>query len=250
MEVMFARIARNVYGALAFTVFLVTMVCVCGLIIIGPTLAIRRATGRVGIRFACALIGCPIRVQGAEHLPQTPAIVVSNHASYLDGLVMTAALPARYTFLVQSGAASWPLVGVTIRRMGVRFVNRTAPREAAAAMKDLVRRTQEGESFTIFAEGTFERAPGLLPFQNGAFLIAAKAGVPVVPAVICGTRQILPDGSRLFGRSTIRIRLLPPIAPDGTARDAAHTLRDAARAVILAHCGEPDAQRAAAAPET
>ncbi len=248
MGAMFARTARSVYGAIAFAVFLTVMVIVCGLIISGPTLAIRRAIGRAGIRCAFASIGCPIRVQGLEFLPAQPAIVVSNHASYLDGLVMTAALPARFTFLVQSGAAGWPLVGITIRRMGVRFVNRGSPREAAAAMKDLIDRAQKGESFTIFAEGTFKRPPGLLAFQSGAFLIAAKSGLPIVPTVICGTRKILPEDARLFTRATVQVRVLPALMTQGQARDAAARLRDAARTAILAHCGEPDAAHAEAPP--
>ena len=72
-------------------------------------------------------------------------------------------------------------------------------------------------------------------------MIAQKAGVPVVPAVICGTRQLFGEGMRLPGYSRISITILPAIAPVGAGRDAVNILRDATRAAILAHCGEPDA---------
>ncbi len=246
---MLTRIGRTVYGIFASAIFLAVMGVVCLLIIIGPTLAIRRATGRWGIRLAFLAIGCPIITEGFENLPAGAAICVSNHSSYVDGLVLTAALPARYHFLVQSGAAKWPVVGVTIRRMGVHFVNRGAPREAAAVMKALLKGAKTGESYTIFAEGTFERDPGLLPFQSGAFLIASRAGVPIAPTVIQGTRRILPDGAKLFWHSVIRIKVLPALTASGEGREAANALRDATRAAILCHCGEPDAKGKAEATE-
>lgn len=237
---MLARTFRTLYGVCAALGFALLILPLCLLIIAGPTLAIRRAIGRIGVRLATALIGCPIRVQGLEHVPPGPCVCVANHASYLDGLVLTAALPARFSFLVQHGAAGWPLVGWTIARMGVSFVNRGSPREAAAATRELIRRIRGGESFTIFAEGTFRREPGLLPFQTGAFAIASRAQVPVLPAVIRGTRTIFPEGARLPRRQRIDIELLPAIHAEGSDRQAASQLRDHVRGAILAASGEPD----------
>lgn len=236
----FCALAYGLYAALALAAVFLPL---CVLIILAPTLALRRAIGRAGVRLALAAIGQPLRVSGLEHLPAGPCVCVANHASYVDGLVLTAALPARFTFLVQHGAARWPLIGWTITRMGVSFVNRGAAREAAQATRELLRRLHAGESFTIFAEGTFREPPGLLPFHNGAFVIAAKAQVPVAPAVIHGTRQLFGQGMRLPGWSSVRIELLPAIHPAGEGREAAGTLRDAARDAILARCGEPDACR-------
>ena len=243
----FFRLAYGLYAAIALALVIVPL---CLLIIAGPTLTVRRAIGRAGVKLAMLAIGQPLRVRGLEHLPAGPAVCVANHASYVDGLVLTAALPARFTFLVQSGAATWPLAGWTIRRMGVSFVNRKSARDAAQATHDLLRRLQEGESFAIFAEGTFEKPAGLLPFHNGAFVIACKAGVPVVPAVLCGTRQLFGEGMRLPAYSRLSITVLPAIAPPGEGREAANALRDAARAAILARCGEPDAAVARPDPDS
>lgn len=237
------------YGVYATLMLAAVILPLSLLIIIGPTLAVRRAIGRAGVKLAMLAIGQPLKVRGLEHLPPGPCVCVANHASYVDGLVLTAALPARFTFLVQHRAASWPLVGRTIARMGVSFVNRWSAREAALATRELLKRLQAGESFTIFAEGTFKPAPGLLPFHSGAFVIASKAQVPVVPAVIRGTRQLYGEGSVLPRWSQLEIEILPAIAltssgTRGTAADtrqAANTLRDQVRAAILARCGEPDA---------
>ncbi|TAJ53476.1 MAG: 1-acyl-sn-glycerol-3-phosphate acyltransferase [Nevskiaceae bacterium] len=233
-------LSRPLYGAYATGAFALAVLPLCLMILVGPTLRSRRAIGRAGTHGVMRLIGCPIRVRGLEHLPEGPCVCVANHASYLDGMVLTAALPAHFSFLVQHGAANWPLVGPTIRRMGVSFVNRGSPREAAVATRDLLRRLHEGESFAIFAEGTFKAEPGLLPFQPGAFAIASRASVPVLPVVIRGTRAVFPEGARLPRRSQIEIEILPPLHPEGSSREAAHQLRDAVRSAILDRCGEPD----------
>ena len=238
---MLERALKTAYGVYAALVLALVILPLCLLIIIGPTLALRRAIGRAGVKLAMLLIGQPLRVSGLEHLPDGPCICVANHASYVDGLVLTAALPARFTFLVQHRAAGWPLIGKTIARMGVSFVNRWSAREAAQATRELLRRIQAGESFTIFAEGTFKQPPGLIAFHSGAFVIASKAGVPVAPAVLRGTRQLFGEGMKLPGWSQIHIEVLPAISPQGEGREVANVLRDEVRAAILARCGEPDA---------
>lgn len=231
----------RLYGVYALAVFAVMIFLVfCPLIVLGPTLALRRAIGRFGVRASLFLVGVPMTVKGLEHLPAGTAIAVSNHASYLDGLVLTAALPGRYTFVVQEGAAHWPVVGLVIKRMGVTFVNRREARSSAMQTRALIRRLQEGVSLTVFPEGTFELEPGLLPFKSGAFLMAARAGVPVVPVGIRGTRRLLPEGSLLLRWSPVEIEIAAPRSPAGNDRAAALALRDAVRAEVLRLCGEPD----------
>ncbi|HUS24869.1 MAG TPA: lysophospholipid acyltransferase family protein [Candidatus Binatia bacterium] len=236
--------------ALAYALYaaavLAVIVFVAGALLVMtlPTQAARRRAGRWSVLASMAAIAAPLHVRGREHLPPGPCLVVSNHASYVDGPVLAAALPERFTFVVQDGAERWPYVGPAIRRMGVAFVNRRSAREGARQTRALIRRVQQGESLAVFAEGTFENAPGLLPFRNGAFMIAAHAGVPVVPAVIRGTRTLFGGGRLRLRRSRVEVEFFPALAPGGEHREAVVALRDAARAVVLAHCGEPDASPA------
>lgn len=238
------RLLDRLYGVLATPVLALMLFCVVSpLVILGPTLRIRRILGRFGVRLALLSVGVPIRVQGREHLPAGSCIAVANHASYVDGIVLTAALPTTFTFVVQDGAAAWPLIGLVIRRMGVSFVNRSSAREGAAQTRALIRRVQqEGESLAIFAEGTFEPDPGLLPFKKGAFLIATRAGVPVLPIGIRGTRRFYGGHHKLPRWSVIDVQLCPAIA----ASEDANALRDAARTAVLRVCGEADARAAEA----
>lgn len=237
---MLRRLLDLIYAPLAALLLVLVLLLLCPFLILGPTLAIRREIGRAGVRLALLCIGVPIRVHGLSHLPVTPNVVVSNHASYLDGLVLTAALPRRYTFVVQHGAERWPLVGLTVRRMGVSFVNRQEARAGATQTRNLLRALTNGESLAVFAEGTFQAEPGVIGFKTGAFLIAARAGVPVVPAAIRGTRHIYGSGRRLPRWGTIDVHIDAPIAATGNDRPAAVQLRDAARARVLHLVGEPD----------
>ena len=238
---MLPTLLRKLHGVYAALVFVVVVLLIfCPLLIVLPTLPARRAIGRLGVRLWMLLSFMPFRVRGLDHLPAGPAIVICNHASYLDGILLTAALPSRFTFLVQHAAGEWPYVGLVIRRMGVQFVNRTSPRDAVKATKALIDGLKAGESFAIFPEGTFRAAPVLLPFQSGAFLIAARAGVPVVPAVIRGTRALLGEGRKLFVWSAVDIECFAPLRASGDSREAADTLSVTARAVMLAHCGDAD----------
>jgi 1-acyl-sn-glycerol-3-phosphate acyltransferase len=92
----------------------------------------------------------------------------------------------------------------------------------------------------IFPEGTFRRAPGLLPFRMGAFVAAAEAGVPVVPVALRGTRSLLRGDDWFPRRGEATMVVEPPISPRGAGWAEAVALRDQTRAAILRHCGEPD----------
>lgn len=240
IDLPYALIATPVFCVLMFGLF-------CPLILLLPTLPARRALGRASVRICLAAIGVPLRVEGRERLPAGAAIAVANHASYMDGLVLTAALPARYTFVVQDGAAAWPFVGAVLRRMGVSFINRDTVREGARQTRALLKELQSGSSLAIFAEGTFPDQPGLLPFKTGAFLLAARAQVPVAPVVIRGSRRLLGGGWIGFRWSPVRIEVLAAQTPQGSDRVAAADLRERVRAAILARCGDPDAAPAATA---
>ena len=241
------RVVAGCYAIIAAIVFVTVTFFVCVVVIAGPTLAIRRELGRFGVRAMLASIGVPLIVRGREQLPPGRCVVVANHASYLDGLVMTAALPRRYSFVVQDGAARWPLVGLTLKRMGVIFVNRASAHQSAQLTRQLIRRLHADEPIAIFPEGTFKSEPGVLPFKDGAFLIAARTGTPVVPTGIRGTRRLYGGGRRLPRWSVVRIDFGARLDPPGSERDAALALRDRARTAVVALAGEPDRVRAAVA---
>ena len=104
----------------------------------------------------------------------------------------------------------------------------------------LAESARAGRTPIFFAEGTFTRSAGLLPFRMGAFVIAAQTGVPLVPVTIRGARSVLRDGSWFARRGAIVVTIGAPLLAQGSDWNAAVALRDAARAEILRRCGEPD----------
>jgi 1-acyl-sn-glycerol-3-phosphate acyltransferase len=233
---------RLVYGVYAVLVFLaVCLVALVGVILI-PTLPLRRATARVAARTFFLLAGMPVRLRGVDRLPPGQCVVVANHASYLDGVVMTAALPPRFGFVIKREMNDVPVAGFLLRRIGSEFVERFNRHKGATDARRVLRTAASGHSLVFFPEGTFTTEVGLGKFHSGAFAIAAHAACPVVPAVILGTRRNMPATRILPRPGPIEVRFEQPIAATGEGGevDAAVRLRDASRKVILAGLDEPD----------
>jgi 1-acyl-sn-glycerol-3-phosphate acyltransferase len=203
--------------------------------------AVARGVWRAAARAAVRLAGLPVAVEGVEHLPASgPVVVVANHASYVDGLLLFALLPARFVFAAKEGFGRNPFTRVAFRKAGAVFVERFDAGRSVEDTRMLAGLAKSGAALAIYPEGTFSRTPGLRPFRMGAFVVAAEAGVPVVPAAFRGTRSVLREGEWIFRRREVRVVFGASIAPGGTDWAAAVALRDAARAHILRHCGEPD----------
>jgi len=204
------------------------------------------AVSRAGARLLLWLTRTPVTVSGLEHVPRgTPCVLVANHASYLDGMVLVAALSEPRGFVAKRELLEQFIPRVYLQRLGAEFVERFAAHEGVQDARRLEVALRAGRALVFFPEGTFTRSPGLMPFRMGAFLVAANTGIPVVPVAICGTRSILRDGQWWPRRGAITITFGAPLLPVADALDAfaaAVILRDAARAHIVRHCGEPDSQ--------
>jgi 1-acyl-sn-glycerol-3-phosphate acyltransferase len=232
---------RFLYGIYAIVLFLVLGLCTLLLVLLVPGTRRRRGIARAMSRAFFSLAGMPLTVKGAEQLPDGQCVVVSNHASYLDGVVFTAALPAQFSFVIKREMSGVPLAGLLLRRLGSHFVERSNRNRGAADARRVLRDAISGNSLAFFPEGTFTPTPGLLKFHTGAFTTAIRAGCPIVPATVTGTRVALPPTGGLPRPGRIEVRILPPIEPEAaTAEDAAVDLRDRARAAILSELGEPD----------
>lgn len=232
------RLAFSLYAA---TLFLVMGIGALLLATALPGLERRRAATRHMARLLLVGAGMRLTVRGLEHLPSGQCVVVANHASYLDGPVFTAALPARFGFVIKREMASVPLAGAFLKRIGSQFVERFDRRRSAADALRVLRTASAGQSLVFFPEGTFTPTPGLLKFHSGAFTTAARAGCPVVPAVVRGTRAALSPRGELPRPGRLEVQILPPIAPpDVPPAQRAALLREQARAAILSVLGEPD----------
>ena len=228
--------------------FLLAAALVVPVLLLTPRLSRRRALVSRLARLALRLAGMRLEVRGLGELPQ-PCIVVANHTSYLDGVVLCATLPPCFGFVIKREMSAVPVAGTLLRRIGAEFVDRGDRARGARDARRLLRNAARGHALVFFPEGTFSTDVGLLRFHIGAFAAAVRADLPVVPMAIRGTRHCLPPGSIWPRPGTIQIEALaalPALQPGGR-HDADHAvlLRDAARGALLAALGEPDLDQSA-----
>lgn len=243
------RAAEELYAAYAWLVFVLLAVPVWALVALAlPVPAWSWALCHRAARLLLRLVGIPLTVVGGERLRRDRScVVVANHASYLDGLLLVAAIEPPLSFVAKRELAGQWVPGRFLQGLGAHFVERFEVRRSVDDARRLARLARSERRLAFFPEGTFTRAAGLRAFYMGAFAAAAQNGLPVVPVAIRGSRTLLREGGWFPRRAPITVTVGAPLVPEGSDWDAARTLRDEARAQILRHCGEPDLARQASA---
>ena len=245
----FGSIFTWIYGVYAWILLLMSGVITWSLVVICPrswSWSIMRFIFRI-LTFACNI---KVTVQGLENLKpaQAPFILVSNHASYLDGIMLILAIPMEFSFVAKAELGQQFVAGTWLRKLQTEFVERFDTQQSIKDSQKVSAVAAGGRSLLFFPEGTFTRMPGLLPLRMGAFTTAVATKRPVLPIAIRGTRSILRAKTWLPTKGSVTVNIGAVIAPDtddsSTDRhevwNAALKLRDAARKQILRHNGEPD----------
>lgn len=197
----------------AQTVMATTAVCAIGKRIgIGRVTNGNRMTRLLG-EVGCGFAGIDIETEGAHYLQQErPAIFIFNHQSLLDSLVISHLLREDVVALVKKEMADNPMVGPLLRQIDTIFVDRQ-DRDQSTVLRKALAVLASGRSLVIAPEGTRSTLGGIQPFKHGAFLLAKKAGVPVIPVVLHNVKDALPNGGFIIRATTIRVTVLPPMHP-------------------------------------
>jgi len=234
-------LADWIYACYCWLVFAVLGLATWLVVVLAPFASWRRKLAHTGAKLLFILTFTPLRVTGSEHLdPEQAHIVVANHASYLDGFIVTAALDISIHFIVKGELARILPARLLLQRFGVEFVDRFNSNKAASDVNRITRKSEAGQTIVFFPEGTFTSFPGLQPFRMGAFVTAVRTRVPVTPVAIRGARNIIRGDNWFPRRGSIDVTVRPPITPSGAGWQVALDLRDAARVEIAGYCGEPD----------
>lgn len=161
--------------------------------------------------------GAGIRVDARGAPASGPAVYVANHQSMLDIPVLTVAIGAPFVFVARAGLGRLPVVGAVLRHSRCVLVDRRAPGGAEAALAEAAERLAAGEAVLFFPEGTRSYGADLGPFYPGAFRLAERAGVPVVPVAVDGAWRLVNERERTARPGRVRVRIGDPISAGAAA---------------------------------
>jgi len=173
-----------------------------------------------------------VRVSGVKISdPRRPYVVVSNHESFAD-ILLLCNLPWEMKWLSKIEIFRIPVLGFMMRLAGDIPLDRDSRESAGRAMELCRQALRNHVSVMIFPEGTRSTDEELLPFKDGAFRLAIKTGVPILPLAIVGTRDALAKHDWRFGRSDAEVRVLPPVLVTGLSLKDTESLKERVRASI------------------
>lgn len=206
------------YGLwLYFWLVLITLVLGIAAIIftiLEPQGRLGRKIARLWAVLLLKVFPIPISVEGLERLvPGQTYVFAANHRSQFDIFVLQSILPGDFGWVAKKSLFQIPLFGQALGRLGNISVDRSNLQEAIRSLNRAADLIQQGRSLIVFPEGTRATSRELLPFKKGVFLMAMKAGKPIVPVSISGTLAIQPRGSLYIRPGPVRVVISPPIDP-------------------------------------
>ncbi|MCI0569705.1 MAG: 1-acyl-sn-glycerol-3-phosphate acyltransferase [Myxococcaceae bacterium] len=173
--------------------------------------------------------GFRVEVVGLERLGpgQGPYVLCPNHQSFADVPLLLMALP-QFKFIAKTPLFWTPPLGLQMRLAGYVEASRGEAGGAERVLARSIAWLRRGVHVLVFPEGTRSPDGRVQRFGQGPFALAQRAGVPVVPVAVMGTRKLVPKGDFRFDFSeagNVRIEILEPIPPTGEARELASRAR-------------------------
>lgn len=239
---MISLVAAWAYGCYAWSLFSLVLLTWGTVVMLLQRPAIGRRVARHGLRLMFRLAGMPLHAQGLDRLPAGPHVLLVNHSSFLDALLLIALLPAPpgYAFTTRRQYFSQGLLYPLVRAVGAIVFQHPGKEPHTGNVATIVSALKHGDNLLIFPEGGFTPEAGIQPFHSGAFLAAATAQAPVVTAGLRGARAAMRLGTWLPRRTAITLIIGPILQPSSAARDAARASADTARHIIAALAGETE----------
>lgn len=199
---------------------------------------------RFWARLLLILGGIHVEVTGRENLIRDrPCLLVCNHLSYMDIPVIFAHVPLAFRIMARENLFRFPFLGWHLRRGGHLPVDRENAPGSLRSVRRAVECVRQGLSVFVFPEGGRSMSGVLKDFLPGAFYLAVRAGVPIVPMALVGTRAVLPPNSLHLRPRPVRLAILPPVTTDGVSPKQLAELAARVRGMIAAELGQPASVR-------
>ena len=202
-------------------------------------LGARRSARRITTAWARSLlkvVGVKVVVEGAANVPGTPAVYAANHGSVLDIPVLFGHLPVDFRILHKRSLRLVPVVGVYLAAARHISIDRKNAFRARRSLDRAAEALRHGASLMVFPEGTRSARGDVAAFKRGGFLVAVRAGAPVVPLSLAGVKAVMPTGIRDLRPGTVRLVVHPPLATAGRVETEAGRLAEEVRRIVAAGC--------------
>ncbi len=187
--------------------------------------------------------GIHVTAVGVENIPATTCVFASNHCSNLDPLTLVPEIPQRVALLSKPEVFKIPILSKAIRQGGLIPVDRANRDAASESVDQAVESLKKGLSFAIFAEGTRSRDGRLQAFKRGAFVMAIRAGVPVVPVSLAGTQKLMRKGDWKLYPGEVVVKFGKPVDAAQFTYDRRQELLEEVHALVAE--GLPEDQKPA-----
>jgi 1-acyl-sn-glycerol-3-phosphate acyltransferase len=197
---------------------------------------LQHACARWWCRLVAWTIFARIRVHGVEHVQRgRPYVYMANHASLIDTPALFAYLPYQFRIMAKKSLFNVPFMGWHLRTAGHFPIDQQNPRKTALSLRRVIEGVKNGRSLAVFPEGRRTDDGQLQKFEPGAFKLALRAGVPIVPVTIRGTFEMLPRTSLAPRPGRVDVILSEPIDTTGYTEKTLAALIERTRAAIAAH---------------
>jgi len=185
---------------------------------------------RMWAKILIRIAGVHVKVTGMENIDSKATYVFAgNHTSQFDIYSFQAQFPHDFRWIAKKELFNVPIFGRAMRKVGFISIDRSRGREAFKSLSQAARRISDGSSVLIFPEGTRSTDGKLHPFKAGAFLLAIKSGVPVVPIGFNNASYVLPKGKLLPRGGEIVIRIGKPV------QTTSYTTKDRQKLAAILH---------------
>lgn len=183
--------------------------------------------------------GLRVETSGQENIQKDRSVVyVANHQSAMDMATMGTILPEMTVGIAKKEIMHVPLLGLIFVACGGIIIDRSNKKEAIASLDKAVKKMKKKTlSVIIMPEGTRNRANvGLLPFKKGAFHLAIKAQVPIVPIVCSSLKDVANFATKTLKKGTVKVKMLPPVSTQGLTAKDVNQLSSTVRDKMLKEC--------------
>ena len=183
-----------------------------GSVLLDRSGAMYHSVGRTWANAVLKIFGVKVHVSGLENLEKGRTyIYVSNHASMFDIPAVIGTLPDEVRIVYKKELSYIPIWGWSLAVGHYIAIDRFSAKDAMKSLDSAAEKIRQGASVILFAEGTRTRTGKLQPFKRGAFSLAGRSGIPVVPLTINNSFNILPKGSLKIRPADIALVVDKPI---------------------------------------